>query len=91
MYGYYQSNGHSKDPDTDEAYGDNEWGYFSKKELENTRINMGGIKLPLERDSYFKPKKLGEVIGRKKSNFEKQATNQQTATSNNAAKANNGG
>lgn len=65
MYGYYQRNGHSSNPDEDESYGDNEYGYFSKKELENTRVRVGGVQLPLERDSSFKPKRLGDVIGRK--------------------------
>ena len=66
MYGYYQRDGHSTTPDEDESYGVNEYGYFSKKELENTRVRVYGLPMPLERDSSFKPQRLGDVIGRKK-------------------------
>lgn len=29
-----------------------EWGYVTLSELENTKVNVGGIALPLERDLY---------------------------------------
>jgi hypothetical protein len=36
-----------------------EWGYFSLKELESVR---GSFRLPIERDLYFKPAPMDEVI-----------------------------
>ena len=38
-----------------------ELGYFSLQELEETYVNIEGVKLPLERDLYWKPKMLSEV------------------------------
>lgn len=56
MYGYSSMSGRHDDPN-------NEWGYFSKKELENTRVNVLGMRMPLERDiSYSTPKTMGEVM-----------------------------
>ncbi len=58
MYGFASMSGRYDDPN-------NEYGYFSKKELENTRVRVGGVSLPLERDiSYRKPKTMGEVMER---------------------------
>lgn len=54
MYGYY------KDSDNSD---DGEYGYISKSEMENTRVRIGGVRLPLERDASFKPSKLGSVRG----------------------------
>lgn len=81
MYGYSTMSGRHDDPN-------NEYGYFSKRELENTRVNVMGVRLPLERDiSYSTPKTLGEVkdqeLGRPKeqasvkSNFSNNASNVQ--------------
>lgn len=56
FYGYSSQTGRHDDPS-------NEYGYFSKKDLENIRVNVYGVKLPLERDiSYSTPKRMGEVM-----------------------------
>ena len=58
MYGYAANSRNHDDPN-------NEYGYFSKRQLENARVRIGGVSLPLERDtSYSKPKTLGEVMER---------------------------
>lgn len=38
-----------------------EWGYVSFRELEQTRVKMFGVNLPLERDVYFKGTVRDEV------------------------------
>ena len=38
-----------------------ELGYFSLKELEEIYVTQGGYEFPLERDLYWKPKKLSEI------------------------------
>lgn len=53
--------------DTDTCYGyvqglENELGYFSLDEIENAR---GALKLPVERDMYFNPTALSEIMKEK--------------------------
>ncbi len=72
MYGYVSMSGRHDDPD-------NEYGYVSKRELENLRVNVYGTRLPLERDiSYSKPKTMGEVmeseLGRPKASAQPRTT-----------------
>jgi hypothetical protein len=43
-----------------------EWGYFSLSELEEAR---GPMKLPIERDLYFKPGPFSQVVPPAESNF----------------------
>lgn len=56
MFGYYRNDDHSSNGDYDDEYG-----YFSRRELENARVNVMGARLPLERDAYYEPANMGQV------------------------------
>ena len=52
---------------TDDGSGGREYGYFSKRELEDARVNVWGSRLPLERDAYFRPTRVGKLYPRSSS------------------------
>jgi len=41
-----------------------EWGYLSKQELESIRIKLWNCRLPLERDRFFHPAPVSEVMAK---------------------------
>ena len=56
FFGYYRDGNQYV-----EDHGNDEWSYMSKKELENARVKVMGMSMPLERDAYFKPTKIGDT------------------------------
>ncbi len=74
-----------------ERGGEKEYGYFSKSELENTRVNVYGARLPLERDAYFKPTTVGKISTIRSSRLEPQGFTQQPGGNTNMASGNSVG